>query len=333
MKRDYYEVLGIDRSAGEDEIKKVYRQLAFKYHPDRNKDKDAEEKFKEIGEAYAILSDPKKRHMYDQYGHEAAARGGWDMSDIFGDLFRGNFSSVFRQRRGSDASVLVTLTLEEVATGVEKQVVYTRKKICIKCRGIGGEGVSCPSCNGQGQVGHRDGPFTVSIPCPRCRGRKIQIKTTCKKCYGRGNINDNRTLSLKIPPAVKNGETLRLRGEGHITDPSMQAGDLRCQIKVEPHKIFQRENLNLVMVHSLRFIEVCLGTKCNIPTINGDEVGLRIPAGTQFEQVFRLQKYGLKDGHRQGDLYVQIKVVVPKNIGEKASKLLKDFDSACGIMK
>ncbi len=333
MKRDYYDVLGVDRGASEDEIKKAYRQLALKYHPDRNKDEDAESKFKEVSEAYAILTDPEKKQMYDQYGHDAARRGNWDMSDVFGDFFSNPFASMFQRRhKGSDASVLITLTLEEVATGVEKQVTYTRKKQCKDCKGVGGEGIPCPGCGGQGQVQHQHGPMAILATCPRCRGKKIQLKTTCSKCRGTGSINDNRTLSLKIPPAVEHGEILILRGEGNSSDQSMPPGDLRCQIKVESHKIFQREGLNLVKVHKLRFTEVCLGTTCDIPTIRGQTVGLRIPAGTQFGQVFRLQKCGLKNGHRHGDLFVQIKVIVPKNLGKKASKLLKDFDSACGII-
>jgi len=333
MKKDYYEVLNVNRSASEDDIKKSYRHLALKYHPDRNKDKDAENKFKEISEAYAILIDPEKRQMYDQYGHEAARRGGWDIPDIFSDFFGANpFASMFhrRQQRGSDVSVLVELTLEEVATGVEKQVVYTQKKTCMNCKGIGGQTIPCTNCKGFGQIYHRQNPFmTVSTTCPRCQGKKVQLKTTCLKCHGTGSINNSRTLSLNIPPAVKNGEILRLKGEGNSVNSSLPSGDLQCQIKVISHTIYHREDLNLIMVHNLRFAEVCLGTKCDIPTIYGNTVELNIPKGTQFGQILRLKKHGLKNGHRQGDLLVRVNVEVPKHLGEKASKLLKEFDSTC----
>lgn len=325
-KRDYYEVLGVARDATPDEIKRAYRKLAMQHHPDQN-DSDDDAAFKEAGEAYGVLSDPDQRQKYDQFGHDGPNMnwsGQAGFSDIFSSFF-GGFRQQERQR-GSDIQTTVTLTLEEVARGAEKHVVLHRHNHCASCQGIGGSGKACSTCKGNGRINQQHGPFQSSRTCHKCHGKKLQITSPCQKCGGAGRRQETHTVSIQIPPGVDDGETLIIRGEGNGDRPSRPRGDCRLHVSVLRHPKFQRDGYHLVHDKALRFSDLCLGTKCKIETLLGETVELTIPAGTQFGQVFRLSGHGLRLRQQKGDLFVRIRVNVPKNIPTKAASLIKDFD-------
>ncbi len=338
MKRDYYEVLDVSKKAASDEIKKAYRRLALKYHPDKNEDADAEEKFKEASEAYSVLIDNEKRQQYDLYGHDAARQGNWsdinfDPRDIFGaDFFGGNdpFSVFFggRRGRGEDIGIDVELSLEEAANGVEKQVSYTQRDRCSICHGIGGTGSSCPSCKGAGKIKYQRGPFMSMIStCPACSGKKIQIKEFCKSCKGKGKKTKNRTLSLKIPPVIDDNEVLVFREKGNLNNSSLPRGDLHCRVRIKHHDLFTRKGRHLIYKQMITFTGACLGTKLKIPTIYGKTVEIKVPPGTQFGEVFRICRQGLVTSTgSKADLFVRIDVFIPKKVSKEARRKLQELE-------
>jgi len=333
QKRDYYEILGIDRDSSLPEIKKAYRRLAHKYHPDRNKESDAENKFKEVSEAYEVLNSTEKRKNYDTYGHNAPQVSGWDSDwnnfdplDMFSSFFGGTRR---RQSKGQDANVEIQITLEDVLQGIEKNVEYNRKHQCSDCKGVGGQGSNCSTCGGYGKVQQQSGFIQMVTTCPQCHGSKINITQRCKQCNGKGEISEKRTIVVKIPPGVYNGTKIRVTGEGHILNASALPGDLLCFIRIQPHSQFNRLEKDLQYINSITFVEACLGAILKIPTLDGKEKELRIPPGTQFGQVFRIEGHGvpeLKQKKNRGDLYVKIQIEVPKNLNSEAKKTLERFD-------
>jgi molecular chaperone DnaJ len=343
-KKDYYELLGVNRSAGEDEIKKAYRKLALQHHPDRNPgDKQAEEKFKEVSEAYSVLSDAQKRSQYDQFGHAAFGEsgpfsGGFDFSggfedvfgDIFGEFFGGGGSRRRGRGRGEDLRYNLTLKFEEAAFGVEKKIKIPRHGPCETCRGTGAKAgtapQTCPTCHGRGQVSFQQGFFSVSRTCSQCHGQGTIVKEPCATCGGAGRVRTMHTLSVKIPAGVDTGSRLKLRGEGETGPVAGLPGDLYVVIQTESHPIFVRDNLDIICDIPISFVQAALGAEIDVPTLDG-KVKMKIPSGTQSGKVFRMKGKGIKDvqGLQQGDEHVRVIVETPTRLTAKQKELLKDF--------
>jgi len=344
-KRDYYEVLGVTRTANEDELKKAYRRCAMKYHPDRNPgDKTAEAAFKECKEAYEVLSDGGKRRMYDQHGHAAFEQGmgggnpgpGFaDMGDIFGDIFGNIFGGGgARQRgprRGADVGYVMELDLEEAVAGVEKQIHVPTLQGCNHCKGSGSEDgriETCAGCQGHGQVRMQRGPFMMQTPCPQCGGGGKSIPNPCHECHGHGRVQEDKTLAVKIPAGVDNGDRIRLAGEGEAGPAGTAPGDLYVEVRVRPHAIFERDGDDLHCEVPIRISQAALGDVARVPTLGGD-VELRIPAETQSGKIFRVREKGVKSvrSRQPGDLYCKVVVETPVNLTPEQRSLLEKFES------
>ncbi|HEX4881012.1 MAG TPA: molecular chaperone DnaJ [Porticoccaceae bacterium] len=339
-KRDYYEVLGVARDAGEGEIKKAYRRVAMKYHPDRNPDDpDAEGKFKEATEAYEVLSDSSKRSAYDQFGHAAVdgsggqgAAGGASFSDIFGDVFGDIFGAGRRGGpvRGSDLRYDLELTLEEAAQGTTSRIKVPTLAVCTTCDGSGARQgtapILCGTCQGSGQVRRSQGFFAVQQTCPSCRGRGRVISDPCAGCHGRGRIEESRTLSVKVPPGVDTGDRIRLSGEGEAGPNGGPSGDLYVQVVVKQHPIFQRDGADLYCEVPISFVDAALGGELEVPTLTG-RVNLKIPAETQTGRLFRLRGKGIVPvrGGGPGDLLCRVVVETPVNLSGAQKDLLQAF--------
>ncbi|HBO24153.1 MULTISPECIES: molecular chaperone DnaJ [unclassified Providencia] len=349
-KRDFYQVLELEKNASEKDIKRAYKRLAMKFHPDRNQDNkdESEAKFKEIKEAYEVLSDEQKRAAYDQYGHAAFEQGGMgggggfgggaDFSDVFGDVFGDIFGGGRRQQRpsrGSDLQYNMELTLEEAVRGVTKEIRIPTLETCDVCHGNGAKpGTSadtCSTCHGMGQVHMRQGFFSVQQACPTCHGRGKVIKDPCNKCHGHGRVERYKTLSVKIPAGVDTGDRVRLSGEGEAGEKGAPAGDLFVQVHVLPHNIFERDGNNLHCEVPINFAIAALGGEIEVPTLDG-RVKLKIPAETQTGKVFRMKSKGVKSvrGGLQGDLMCHIVVETPVKLNEKQKELLKEFGESLG---
>ncbi len=344
QKRDYYEILSVERTATEVEIKKAFRRLAMKYHPDRNPDDpEAQERFKEAKEAYEVLCDPEKRAAYDRYGHAGvdpsmgggAAGGGFHggMDDIFGDIFNEIFGGGrgSRHNRGADLVYELVLELEEAVLGVEKEIEVPMMMACEACDGTGsrdGRRITCSTCNGHGQVRMRQGFFTVQQTCPRCKGQGTLIENPCDHCHGAGRVRGTRTLLVKVPAGVDSGDRIRLGGEGHAGPAGAPAGDLYVDIRVRPHPIFQREGDDLYMELPISFVTAALGGEYEVPTLDG-RVKLRIPPETQTNKVFRLAGKGVRSvrSHTAGDLLVRVIVETPVNLSKEQKALLEQFEA------
>ena len=347
-KRDYYEILGVARTANGDEIKRSYRRMAMKYHPDRaDGDKaEAEIKFKECAEAYEVLSDEHKRRRYDQFGHEGVAGqhdfSHMDVGDIFSmfdDIFGGAFGGRRGGRgarqpaaRGFDLETQVELTLAEVASGVEKTIEFEKQDLCEACRGSGAKPgttpVVCPQCGGQGRVAQQGfgGMFRMVTGCPNCRGRGVVIRDHCPACGGRGRQMKKRVVSVKIPAGVHEGQAVRITGEGEPGENGAPPGDLHCYIAVKQHPFFSRHNNDLVCQIPISFSQAALGAKIDVPTLQGPQQ-VEIASGTQHGEVFKLKGRGLPDirTNRNGDELVQVLIEVPKRLNEKQKQVLRDF--------
>jgi len=363
-KRDYYEVLGLDRNATKDEIKKAYRKLALKYHPDKNTDKKAaEEKFKEISEAYAVLYDDNKRRLYDQYGHmginqqytsEDIFRGA-DFSDIFRGMnfdFGFDFNDIFehffghrvgfdrrtssRVIRGSDLRYDIELSLEDAYKGVETEIEIPRTERCDVCGGSGAKpGTSpkrCPQCNGTGQINRSQrtafGIFTQISACNRCGGKGTIIEERCSNCNGRGTVRSVRNMELRIPKGIDEGSQLRLAGQGEVGTDGGNNGDLYVFVHIKKHPRFTRRGMDLYMTKEISFPEAALGTKIEFETIDGDTEKVKIPEGTQNGDIIKISRRGMPtlQGRGYGDLYLEIRVVSPKKLSRRAKELLEELD-------
>ncbi|MHC4744605.1 MAG: molecular chaperone DnaJ [Planctomycetota bacterium] len=349
-KRDYYEVLGVKKDASADDIKRSYRRLAMKYHPDKNPgDKEAETKFKECAEAYEVLSDSQKRQRYDQFGHDGLRGTGmhdfsrinaedifsmFGLDDLFGGIFGGGRGRRGAQRsgvsHGYDLETSVGLTLNEIATGAEKTIEFTRQDLCPDCSGNGcAKGKKpdrCPACGGSGQVARGGGFFQMISTCQQCRGSGQVITDPCKKCRGSGRVPKKRSVSVKIPAGVHEGQGIRVAGEGEPGRGGGPRGDLYCYVKVKEHEFLERDGNNLVAVVPVSFSQAALGATIDVPTLDGVEA-LKIPAGTQYGSVFRIKGKGLPSirTSRTGDQLVQIIVETPRRLNEKQEELLREF--------
>jgi molecular chaperone DnaJ len=356
-KRDYYEVLCVERMASSEEIKKSYRKLAVKFHPDKNPgDKAAEEKFKELGEAYEILSDPQKRAVYDQHGHAAFdrragggfSRGGGGFHDpfdifrevfggggnIFDDLFGGGRSDPTAPQRGEDLRYDMEITFEEAAHGCEKEITVTKPERCEVCDGSGAEAGSrvktCPTCGGRGQVISSRGIFSIAQTCPACQGAGRVIEKPCKTCHGSGRRDRPSKIKLKIPGGVDTGSRLRSVGNGQAGMRGGPHGDLYVILHVKPHEIFQRDGDDLLCEVPVGFVQAALGTDIEVPTLSG-KAEIKIPAGTQPGTMFRLKGKGVKNvqGYGHGDLHVRMLVEVPTHLTAAQKAKLEEFAQLC----
>ena len=345
-KRDYYDVLGVSKDIDSKELKKAYRKKAMKYHPDRNPgDASAEEKFKELSEAYEVLADADKRAAYDRYGHEAVdgsagggfggGQGGADFGDIFGDVFGDIFGGGGRRgpsgpAPGADLRYSMELSLEEAVRGVEKKIRIPTLVACSPCSGTGAKSGSKPStcgtCNGHGQVRMQQGFFAVQQTCPRCHGRGQVIEDPCTSCRGRGVTEESKTLSVKIPPGVDTGDRIRLGGEGEAAPNGGRTGDLYVQVSVKQHPIFERDGKHLYCEVPINFADAALGGDLEVPTLSG-RVKLTIPEGTQTGKMFRLRAKGIKPvrGGAVGDLLCKVVVETPVGLSKAQKELLEQF--------
>ncbi|WP_225639676.1 molecular chaperone DnaJ [Candidatus Profftia sp. (ex Adelges kitamiensis)] len=343
-KKDYYEVLGVSRNAEEREIKKAYKRMAMKFHPDRNqKDKEAEAKFKEVKEAYETLTDTQKRAAYDQYGHAAFEQssvsgnghGRTEFSDIFGDVFGDIFGGSRRKNatRGSDLSYKIELTLEEAVRGITKEIIIPTLVRCTTCNGSGAKKgtnpINCPTCHGAGQIQMRQGFFTVQQSCSYCHGQGQIIKDPCSKCYGHGHLKKSKTLSVKIPAGVDTDDRIRLSGEGEVGKNGAPAGDLYVQIYIKEHPIFQHEDNNLFCEVPINFTMAALGGEIEVPTLDG-RVKLKIPSETQTGKMFRMRGKGIKSvrDNTKGDLLCRVVVETPVKLNEKQKLLLHELEKS-----
>ncbi|HZW59973.1 MAG TPA: molecular chaperone DnaJ [Woeseiaceae bacterium] len=343
-KRDYYDILGVNKSATADEIKKAYRRLAMKHHPDRNKDDDdASQRFKDAKEAYEVLSDSDKRAAYDRFGHAglrgAAGGGGFSaegfgdiFGDVFGDIFgagrRGGRSQVFR---GADLGYELRLELEKAVSGDAVTIEVPTQVTCEHCDGSGArkgsQPAQCSTCGGAGQVRMQQGFFSIQQTCPACKGAGTVITDPCERCHGRGRVAHTRKLSVKVPAGVDDGDRIRLSGEGEAGRNGGPPGDLYVEIRVNPHKIFTRDGADLACEVPVSITTAALGGEVELPTLDG-HVSLKIPPGTQSDKVFRLRGKGVSTvrDRRQGDLFARVAVETPVNLTEEQKNLLRKFD-------
>ena len=354
--RDYYEVLGITKTASVEEIKSSYRKSALKWHPDRNPEskEEAEVRFRECTEAYSVLSDSQKRQIYDTYGHAGLAGAGassdfnstifQDFHDIFGDFF--GFEDLFgatsgrrgrnRVQRGADLRYDMTLSFEEAANGVTTKIRVPRQEYCETCNGTGakkGTGVvSCQTCGGRGQLVYQQGFFTINRTCPACQGAGQIVKERCTECRGQGRVNRERTIELRIPPGVDTGTRLRVQGEGEPGPNRGPAGDLYVVLEVKEHTFFERRGADLYCTIPLSMAQAALGTELQVPGLSGEE-RLKIPEGTQSGAVFRVKGKGLPDPHGggRGDLYYHVRVLTPIKLTKEQRKLMEQLDATLKV--
>jgi molecular chaperone DnaJ len=339
VKRDYYEVLGVDRNSSESELKKSYRQMALKYHPDKNPDnKEAEENFKEAAEAYEVLRDPEKRKIYDQFGHDGLKGQGFgggfggfeDIFSSFGDIFGDFFGGGGGQRTGADLRSDVTISFEQAAFGTEETVEVRKHVPCKVCKGSrckpGSSPVQCGTCHGTGQVVRSQGFFSMQSPCPHCHGTGQLIKDPCRTCHGEGVEIDKKGISVNIPAGVDDGSRLRLRGEGEAA-PGMPAGDLYVFVHVRTHEFFHREGVDVYSQLNITFSQAALGADIEVPLLNDKTKVISITPGTQSGDRYRIQGAGIPQirGHDRGDQIIQLVVETPKKLNKKQKELLHEL--------
>jgi molecular chaperone DnaJ len=349
-KRDYYQVLGVERTASAEEIKRAFRKLAVKYHPDRNpEDRASEEKFKEAAQAYEVLGDERKRAYYDQFGHPMPGAGGGGFGDArgfegaFGDIFGDLFGEIFgaprggraRSQRGNDLRYNLEIDFTAAAFGGEEQIEFTKLETCADCDGAGAkrgtQPVQCPQCHGTGAVSMRQGFFEIRRPCGRCQGRGRVIQDPCDACRGEGRVRRKRTLTIQIPAGVDNGSRLRLAREGEAGAAGGGPGDLYVVLTVRDHPLFQREGSDILCEVPITFVQAALGDDIEVPALEGP-VKLKIPSGTQSGKVLKLKGRGIPslDGDGRGDLLIRVIVEVPGRLNAKQKQILREFAEASG---
>ncbi len=345
-KRDYYDVLGVDRSADEQALKSAYRKLALKFHPDKNPgDKQAEDRFKEASEAYAVLSDPEKRARYDRFGHqngqgfEGFPFGGSSINDIFGDIFGEMFGGPRRGRprnRGSDLRYHLEISFEEAAFGTTSRITIPRPKACATCKGSGAKPGSgpraCPTCGGSGELRLTQGFFSIARTCHHCQGQGHVIVDRCPDCNGAGASREQATVEVRIPPGVDTGTRLKLSGEGEPSPaPGGHPGDLYVVVQVREHAVFRREDTEVLCEMPISFTQAALGATIEVPTLDGP-VKMKIPAGTQTGKVFRMKGKGIPalSGGGRGDQHVRVAVETPTHLGKEQRALLERFAELSG---
>jgi molecular chaperone DnaJ len=353
--RDFYEVLGVTKTASVDEIKSAYRKAALKWHPDRNPEHkhDAEEKFRECTEAYSVLSDQEKRQIYDTYGHAGLSNAGGsvdfngtifqDFHDIFGDFF--GFEDLFgggarrgrsRQQRGSDLRYDMTLTFEEAAAGVSTKIKLPKQELCAACHGTGAKAgtgaTACQTCGGRGQLAYQQGFFTITRTCPACQGAGQVIKERCPECRGQGRLEREKTIELRVPAGVDTGTRLRVPGEGEAGANGGPTGDLYVVLEVKEHPFFERRGADLYCTIPISIAQASLGADLSVPGLNGDEK-LKIPEGTQSSAVFRIKGRGLPDprGGGRGDLYYHVRVLTPSKLTRDQRKLMEQLGATLKV--
>ncbi|MBB2174625.1 molecular chaperone DnaJ [Gluconacetobacter johannae] len=348
-KLDYYAVLEVSRDANGDELKKAYRRLAMQYHPDRNPgDESAESRFKEINEAYDVLKDEQKRAAYDRFGHAAfegggpGGGGGFDFGGGLGDIFEQMFGDMMGGRRGGrrsggDIQVQVTISFVEAFTGVKKPITVPTRVTCESCDGTGSAdrdqgAVSCPTCHGAGKVRAQQGFFLVERACPTCHGTGKMVRNPCTVCHGAGTVEKDRTLEIAIPAGVEDGTRIRLSGEGEAGGKGATPGDLYVHVAVEPHPIFQRDGANIYCRVPLRMAQAALGTEIEVPVVDGSRAKVKIPAGTQTGENFRLRGKGFSvlRSSARGDMYIQVSVETPRHLTRRQRELLEEFEGEAG---
>jgi len=349
---DYYEILGVSKTATKEEIKKAYKTLAKKYHPDLNKESGSEEKFKKISEAYAVLSDEQKKQQYDTFGSEGFQQRysqedifrNFNFEDVFGDIFGGSFGGSFgdsifgnifgsRQRRGRDLKTSMTITFEESYFGAEKTLSISKLSVCDKCLGTGsedGKKIICPECGGHGQKRMKQqtpfGTFITATTCPRCRARGKIIKNPCAKCEGQGRIKQREEIKIRIPEGISDNATLRISGAGEAGPEESQSGDLYVNINVQEHEFFTRDEDDIYLEIPITFSQSALGDAIKVPTMD-KEVSLKLPPGTQTGTKFRIKNKGFKNinGYGLGDQYIVVKVMTPKSINREQKQLFENL--------
>ena len=343
MNKDYYSILGVSRTATQEEIKKAYRRLALKYHPDRNPgDPQAEERFKEITEAYQVLSDPAKRASYDRYGRvETGGAGGWGFegfsgfSDIFEEFFRdifGTRETRSKAQRGKDILRSVTISLSDALKGTTLNLKVKRMETCPQCKGLGavnpGDYATCPTCEGRGQIYYRQGFFTVSRTCPHCGGEGIILKNPCSRCKGEGRITVERTVRVEIPPGMEDGFRIRMPGEGHAGVYGGEPGDLYVEVKIKEDPLFRREGRHLIYEPRISYVQAILGTRLEIPLMD-EVIEVNVPPGLQPGDTIKVKGKGMPslDGGRRGDLLVRPRVSIPKDLSPRERELLEEIAS------
>ena len=352
--KDFYEILGVQKNASDDEIKKSYRKLAMKYHPDRNKDdKESERRFKEVSAAYEILKDSEKRSAYDQYGHDAFRQGGMGggqgfgdfgggFSDIFEEFFGGGFGGSSRQRgpqRGNDLRYNMSVSLQEAFNGKKSQIRIPSYEGCDLCSATGSADKSgpstCSTCGGHGKVRSTQGFFSIERPCPKCGGEGSSIKNPCLKCSGSGQVKKQKTISVTIPAGVDTGTRIRISGEGEPGQRGAGNGDLYIFVEVQKDKLFEREEENVFCQIPISITTAILGGDVDVPTIEGKKARLNIPPGTQSETQFRLRGKGMSilRQTRRGDMYVETNVEIPVNLNNKQKAILQEFEKEGGTSK
>ncbi len=351
-KEDYYNVLGVERNANQDDVKRAYRKLALKYHPDKNQgNKQAEEKFKVAAEAYEVISDPNKRKRYDQYGHEGL-RGGEsrgfgnfeDIFDAFGDVFGGGGGgggSIFEDffgggrkqtaQRGASLRCDIAIDFKDVASGIEKTIEISKRDFCEECRGTGARKgtspVSCPYCKGKGEIHQRQGFFTIRTTCPKCQGNGKIIETPCIKCSGHGVYPRKSDIKVQVPAGIEDGSRLRVSGQGESGANGAPSGDLYCDIHIKPHPIFRRQDYDIICEFPITFTQAALGCELEVPTIFGKLRKVRVPAGTQSDDIISIKGEGFPHvrGYGVGNMLVHIVVETPSKLTPRQEELLREF--------
>lgn len=346
-KDDYYSILGLTNSANDIEIKKAYKKLAMKYHPDRNQDdKNAEEKFKKIGEAYEVLSDPNKKQIYDQYGHSGfnytsdsysqnTSHFTDIFSEIFGDIFNENIKSKNKtySQKGADLLHVIKIDLESAANGIQTTFNINVLTKCKKCNGIGAKNqssfIKCSKCEGRGQIKNQQGFITIQQTCNRCNGSGNIIKDVCEDCYGKGRINTEKTLSTKIPPGINDNDRIKLNGEGEAGKNGGESGDLYIQVKILDHEIFTRNQSDLYCELPISFTKATLGGEIEVPSLKG-KIKIKIPKETQTNKVFRIKNKGIKNlkTSNYGDLFCKVVIETPINLNSEQIELLNKFENS-----